>query len=298
MALGGCVAGASPERSWSDALPAGVTCEREHLTRRAARLAALGIVLPGEDACASQLEERLTHPYLLGALGDLGLYRQLQRTWDHRALLAHEDLLTVLGAALGTGRITGYDLRPAGVYDGFPSGHTLVYSHSSPAHLQQLVTLLAGHGLHARVYQVPKVSAFVYRDGWGGDEAALQTLGDGVRVVRGREVAVLFEFARAADRAVFHDLVVRYAKRERADQESLIVDAWWQPFYYTDAALEDFVQIGLVVLHTTSAEATLTVTLDKLADLSAWAEQQGFAVRSEGVWVNPSFHRFLQGDYK
>ena len=252
----------------------------------------------GCAATDSSSESRTEPDYLLGALGETGLNERLQSPWDHSVMLAHDDLLGILAEALTVGRITGYDLRPAQVYANFPHARTLIYSHNSPEHLRQLITLLGEHNLDAKVYLTPKVSAFLYREGWGGDGSNLQTLPGGVRVVRGREAAVLFEFDRPEDRSIFHSLVRRYAKRDSEDQTGLIADAWWQPFYYSDAALEDFVKIGLVVLYDDVAEATLTVTMDKLDSLSTWAQAQGFDSRVEIVWVNPSFHRFLQGDYK
>ena len=57
-------------------------------------------------------------------------------------------------------------------------------------------------------------------------------------------------------------------------------------------------QVGMYVQIDCTAEATLTVTMDKLDSLATWAQAQGFSSRVEIVWVNPSFHRFLQGDYK
>lgn len=256
------------------------------------------LVASGCAATDNSNESRIERDYLLGALGETRLDERLQSPWDHSALLAHDDLLGILAEALTVGRITGYDLRPAQVYADFPPAHTLIYSHNSPEHLKQLTAVLAEHDLDAKVYLTPKVSAFLYREGWGGDGSNLQTLPGGVRVVRGREAAVLFEFDRPEDRSIFHSLVGRYAKRDSEDQTGLIVDAWWQPFYYSDAALEDFVKIGLVVLYDDVAEATLTVTMDKLDSLATWAQAQGFGSRVEIVWVNPSFHRFLQGDYK
>lgn len=238
------------------------------------------------------------HAGFRGALGELRLQQRLAQPWDHTELLQEATLLQVLGGALTEGVITGYDLRRRDVFGEFRRGGTFVYSHGSHHHLQQLSAVLAVEGVSARVFQTPKVSAFVYREDWGSRSDHVQMLPGGIEVVNGREAATLFEFATGQDQTRFHELVQRYAKKDEADEPGLIVDAWWQPFYYTDAPFADFPSISLVVVSSATAEATLTVLPHLTAQVVAAVDQQGLQVRVDTVWVNPAFYRFLQGDYR
>jgi len=243
-------------------------------------------------------ETAQTHPYYLGQTLDPGLVAALELPWDHNALLAEQPLLAVLGEALSAGILTGYDLRDKNIYAGFPKGHTFIYSHSSRLHLQQLVSLMAAHDLAAEVFVAPKVSAFLYRDDWGTANENVATLPGGTRVVNGREVAVMFRFESPQARADFHALIQRYAKKDEQDEPGLIAHAWWQPFYYTDQPMEGFAAIALVIMSSQRFEATLTVLPEKAETVAAALSGRGFPVRTEQVWVNPAFLRFLNGGYR
>lgn len=245
------------------------------------------------------------HRTLLGRLGDSALHTQLSQVLNWEGLLAERELLNRLGQALSDGLLTGYDLRETAVYDTLPDTHTLIYSHSDLHHLRQLVALLDGAELRAWVYLTPKVSAFLYREGWGGDGAHLVTLDSGVRVVQGREMAVAFRFETTQDRQRFHELVEQYAKRDSEEERGLISGSWWQPFYYTGAPIKGFESISLLVVAGGSVEATLTVLEERtesvmgaLAALLADGGHEAWTIRREQVWVNPAFFRFLQGDFK
>jgi hypothetical protein len=204
----------------------------------------------------------------------------------------------VLGEALVDGVLTGYDLRSKGVYDNFPVAHTFIYSQSSLLHMRQLVALLDSEGIEGWVYITPKVSAFLYRDDWGPASGAVVTLPGGVRVIQGREIAVLFQFDSSDDRERFHEVVTRFAKKDEKDEPGLIENAWWQPFYYTDQALEGFEPISLVVISSDNHEATLTVLEDKTEKVVQALKDDRWDMRVDRVWVNPPFFRFLNGGYK
>ena len=236
------------------------------------------------------------HPYFKGTVGDSELSATLQEPWHHDDLLADEELLTVLGEALSNGVLTGYDLRHKDVYNNFPPGHSFIYSHSSRRHLQELTELMAAHGVGAHVYVAPKVSAFLYRESWGTANERVKTLANGARVMNGREVAVMFEFD--ASRDAFHQLILRYAKKDEADEPGLIADSWWQPFYYTDLPFGDFPSISLVILSSKNFEATLTVLESRTAEVVDALSGKGFPLRVERVCVNPAFFRFLNGGYR
>jgi len=274
-------------------------------TRRdAAVLIALGVMDRAELAAMNtpshmaRLKYSLGHPNFKGVTGELSLVSRLGDPWQHDDLLEADEFLSVLGEALTRGVITGYDLRRKDVYAGFAPGHFFIYSHSSAIHLQQLATLMSAHGINARVFVAPKVSAFLYREDWGSPGDHVKTLPGGVRVVNGRESATLFEFASPADRASFHDLILQYAKKDEKDEQRLIAGAWWQPFYYSDRPFEGFPDISLVILSSDYFEATLTVVHEKKEAVVQALSGKGFPLRVEKVWVNPAFFRFLNGGYR
>ena len=234
----------------------------------------------------------------IGSIGEAALLDQLSAPLNHATLLDQQQMLAHLGRVMADGVITGFDLRVNDVYAGFPPDRTLVYSHSSVKHLLQLVLVFAAHQLDARVYLTPKVSAFLYRDGWSGEPENLQALPDGSKIINGREMAVLFEFPRASDRLRFHQLVLQYAKKDNAEESGLIADAWWQPFYYADTPIAGFKEIALTYVSDGRYEATLTSTLERQALVQAAVSRDGLAVRTDSAWVNPAFYRFLTGDYR
>lgn len=238
------------------------------------------------------------HPALMGRIGDASLYHHMAGAFDHSTLLKDNVFLEVLGAALVDGVLTGYDLRSKGVYDNFPVAHTFIYSQSSLLHMRQLVALLDSEGIEGWVYITPKVSAFLYRDDWGPASDAVVTLPGGIRVVQGREIAVLFEFDSSDDRERFHEVVTRFAKKDEKDETGLIENAWWQPFYYTDQKFAGFEPISLVVISSEDHEATLTVLEDKTEKVVQVLKDDRWDIRVDRVWVNPPFFRFLNGGYK
>ena len=275
--------------------------------RAAAVLITLG-ALDAEDLANGKLASKKVksyiatvsgkHPALIGRIGDTSLYHHMADAFDRPISPKDKVFLAVLGEALVDGVLTGYDLRRKGVYDNFPVARTFIYSQSSLLHMRQLVTLLDSEGVEGWVYMTPKVSAFLYRDDWGPVSDAVVTLPGGVRVVQGREVAVLFQFDSSDDRGRFHQVVTRFAKKDEKDEPGLIENAWWQPFYYTDQALEGFEPISLVVVSTDNHEATLTVLEDKTTTVVQALKDDRWNLRVDRVWVNPPFYRFLNGGYK
>lgn len=273
----------------------------------AALLVSLGVLAPEDvgdsDAAAMRINAfvpvvNARHPALMGRIGDAAVLHHMASAFHYDELLAENAFLDRLDKALSDGVLTGYDLRMKGVYDNFPAGHTFVYSQSNLLHLQQLVTLLASEGIHGWVYLTPKVSAFLYRDDWGPAGDSVKTLPGGVRVVQGREVAAMFQFDAAEDRARFHEVMLRYAKKDSDEETGLIASSWWQPFYYSDQPMETFEPISLMVISSDRHEATLTITEEKTGGVVAALADLPWPSRVDRVWVNPAFFRFLNGDYK
>ncbi len=232
------------------------------------------------------------------AIGDVQLLAAEQWQDRHQHLLAATGLLDALGGLLAEGTITGYDIRSRGVLADFHARPAVIYSHSSLRHVRQLVELLDAHGVQGNLQVAPKISGYLYRDGWGAAPGDLDALPDGRKLVQAREIATLFMFDDAGQRLRFHELVSRHAKRDRDDQPGLLDDSWWQPFYYTGSPMQGFKRINLVVVSTRRHEATLTVLEDNAQAVVDALDGAPWPLRVEQVWVNPAFFRFLQGGYK
>ncbi len=275
--------------------------------RSAAVLVSLGVVEADSLGDVDEVDEKVAQMLdlpakvkgtFLGMTGDPQLYVNLATLFNHDHLLNATDFMTAFAEGISKKVITGYDIRPSGVFDDFPAGRTFTYSQSDLGHLRQLTALMQSEGISARVHGTPKVSAFVFREDWGPASDRVKTLPGGVRVVEGREVAMLFEFESPADRTRFHDMVTRYAKKDSADEEGLIRSAWWQPFYYTDTPLPGFEIISIIVMKTGDFEATLTVLPEKVQSVLDGIDHAAWDTEVLEVWVNRPFFRFLNGDYK
>ena len=275
--------------------------------RAAAVLVSLGVLEPRDIGQSEKAAAKIAafvsvvnarHPALMGRIGDASVLHHMASAFHYDELLDDNVFLERLDKALAEGVLTGYDLRMKGVFDNFPPGHTFVYSQSNLLHLQQLVTLLASEDIHGWVYLTPKVSAFLYRDDWGPAGNNVKTLPGGVRVVQGREVAAMFQFDASEDRTRFHEVMLRYAKKDSDDEQGLIASSWWQPFYYSDRMMEGFKPISLLVISSDRHEATLTITEEKTSGVVAALADLPWQSRIDRVWVNPAFFRFLNGGYK
>jgi hypothetical protein len=238
------------------------------------------------------------HPGLIGRLHHAALDPALTAPLDHTPLLANDAFLAALGQLLEDGVLTGYDLRLKDVYRDLPQGLSFVYSHASQRHLRQLVALLAQEQVNGWLYVTPKVSAFLFRDEWGEPGDQVVALASGLRVVQGREMAIAFQFDTPEDRDRFHELVQRFAKKDTEDEPGLIADAWWQPFYYSDAPVPAFEEIALILVAQGDLEATLTVLKARQAQVLEALRAKGWQPRVDTVWVNPSFFRFLHGGFR
>jgi hypothetical protein len=236
--------------------------------------------------------------HLMGPFGDSVTLSRLDKIGDHGELLKEKAFINSLHQLLSKGVITGYDLRKVNINEGFDPERTLTYSHSSVMHLKQLSALLKSENITGLLYAAPKISAFLFRDDWGEPGNNVATLNDGTRVVNGREWVVFFEFDNAAAKHDFHRTVTRYAKKDDEDEQGLIADAWWQPFYYSETRIEEFEHINLILLRSDTTEATLTVLPGKVESVTAALSDQTWNMTIEDVWVNKPFYRFLQGGYK
>jgi hypothetical protein len=216
----------------------------------------------------------------------------------HDALRRDEALMAALDEAIGAEVLTGYGLRPLNVSAATAVERTVIYSHSSVAHVKQLIGLMASEGLKGRVMIAPKVAAFVFREGWGERPEWLNELGEGIYVAQGPEMLMHFELASPDDRQKFDQLVERYAKKDEADETGNLVRSWWQPFYYTETEAVGFSPISQVTLYGDEVEASLLMLPTREKIVRNYFANKQWEMKIDTIWVNAPFRRFLEGDYK
>lgn len=216
----------------------------------------------------------------------------------HEALRGDVELMAALDAAIGEKVLTGYGLRPRHVSAATHPDRTVIYSHSSLAHVKQLVGLMASEGLKGWVFIAPKVAAFVFRDGWGERPAWISELGPGVYVAQGPEMLVHFELARPEDRQRFDELVERHAKKDAADEAGNLIHSWWQPFYYCETEAAAYQPIARITLYGDEVEASLLMLPERREQVRAHFAAAPWEMRVDTIWVNAPFRRFLEGDFK
>lgn len=229
---------------------------------------------------------------------DMSALLRLAHLGGHEALREDEALLASLDEAVRAGVLTGYGLRPIGVSAGTDAGRTVIYSHSSWPHMKQLVALVASEGFEGRVMIAPKVSAFVFREGWGEPPPWVRELGPGLRVAQGPEWLVHFEFDDVHERQRFDALVERYAKRDTEDETGLLLRAWWQPFYYCETPARGYPRIARLTLNGDEIEVSLLMLPERLDLVAAHFAESPWRTVPDSIWVSPAFHRFLLGDYR
>ncbi len=273
----------------------------------AALLVSIGVIKPDDLVSSANLESKIEtfrhgvkgkSKYLIGPFNDSVTLARLDKIDGHDELLKEKKFIVALHKQLNDGVLTGYDLRPVNIATGFDPARTFTYSHASLQHIKQLTALLASEGVEGMLYVLPKISAFLFREGWGEPPSNVSSLENGQLVVNGREWVVFFEFAHAEDKLTFHQLVTKYAKKDDENEKGLIADSWWQPFYYSGTRLADFEHINLIVLKSATTEATLTVLPEKLDFVMSALDRNQWDLDVEDVWVNKPFFRFLNGGFK
>lgn len=206
----------------------------------------------------------------------------------------------LLFEALAEDITTGYNVTVSANWPNYAPERMLIYGHNDLQHLRQLLFLLRTEGMGPKFRFLPKRSAFKIREEWGVADADTPKLPDGTPVALITEYELFLEFEEAEDVLVFQDLVTRYAKRDSETETGLIYKSWWQPFYRSLVPTgemvetrEIWVSVGGLKANILSIPSEAPGKLVKLRELSSvWS------IEEIPLWVNPSFYRYLLGDYK
>ncbi|MDC7718570.1 hypothetical protein PQU95_15280 [Vogesella sp. DC21W] len=240
----------------------------------------------------------------LGNSSDADILSRLQQAWQTQEVIVSPALSQPFDQALQQGVITGYNLKDLRHAPRFDARLTVTYGHSDIRHAQQLLGLLRSEGLNARVQLEPKTSAYLYLKEWGpataSDNLRLTPLPDGNALAYAREYDLSLEFADAAQKDRFQEVVFRYAKKDRDKQPRLIHAAWWQPLYTSTTVQKDYVPIRNTVTQQGHYLAQSYSLPAKAAQVAASLGKLAgkLPLRQETLYVDPPFFNYLNGDSK
>lgn len=234
----------------------------------------------------------------LGNISDKNIIERINRKYSTFKVIEKNSLIDSLNIALAKKLTTGYNIKIKSTYANFNPELSLSYGHNGIKHANQLIALMKSKGLDAKVQIEPKTSAYLHMPDWGEPATPNIVMEDGQIVITPLEYDLQFEFKDKADKMKFIQLIDKYAKKDEVDEENLIYDAWWQPFLQTEK-IDGFEKLIVNIASEGEYEAYV-LTLPEKSDalIKELAKNKNLKLKTKEVYVNPSFYRFMLGEYK
>ena len=234
----------------------------------------------------------------LGNISDKNIIERINRKYSTFKVIEKNSLIDSLNIALAKKLTTGYNIKIKSTYANFNPELSLSYGHNGIKHANQLIALMKSEGLDAKVQIEPKTSAYLHMPDWGEPATPNIVMEDGQIVITPLEYDLQFEFKDKADKMKFIQLIDKYAKNDEVDEENLIYDAWWQPFLQTEK-IDGFEKLIVNIASEGEYEAYV-LTLPEKSDalIKELAKNKNLKLKTKEVYVNPSFYRFMLGEYK
>lgn len=234
----------------------------------------------------------------LGNISDKNIIERINRKYSTFKVIEKNSLIDSLNIALAKKLTTGYNIKIKSTYANFNPELSLSYGHNGIKHANQLTALMKSEGLDAKVQIEPKTSAYLHMPDWGEPATPNIVMEDGQIVITPLEYDLQFEFKDKADKMKFIQLIDKYAKKDEVDEENLIYDAWWQPFLQTEK-IDGFEKLIVNIASEGEYEAYV-LTLPEKSDalIKELAKNKNLKLKTKEVYVNPSFYRFMLGEYK
>lgn len=234
----------------------------------------------------------------LGNISDKNIIERINRKYSTFKVIEKNSLIDSLNIALAKKLTTGYNIKIKSTYANFNPELSLSYGHNGIKHANQLIALMKSEGLDAKVQIEPKTSAYLHMPDWGEPATPNIVVEDGQIVITPLEYDLQFEFKDKADKMKFIQLIDKYAKKDEVDEENLIYDAWWQPFLQTEK-IDGFEKLIVNIASEGEYEAYV-LTLPEKSDalIKELAKNKNLKLKTKEVYVNPSFYRFMLGEYK
>lgn len=234
----------------------------------------------------------------LGNISDKNIIERINRKYSTFKVIEKNSLIDSLNIALAKKLTTGYNIKIKSTYANFNPELSLSYGHNGIKHANQLIALMKSEGLDAKVQIEPKTSAYLHMPDWGEPATPNIVMEDGQIVITPLEYDLQFEFKDKADKMKFIQLIDKYAKKDEVDEENLIYDAWWQLFLQTEK-IDGFEKLIVNIASEGEYEAYV-LTLPEKSDalIKELAKNKNLKLKTKEVYVNPSFYRFMLGEYK
>lgn len=234
----------------------------------------------------------------LGNISDKNIIERINRKYSTFKVIEKNSLIDSLNIALAKKLTTGYNIKIKSTYANFNPELSLSYGHNGIKHANQLIALMKSEGLDAKVQIEPKTSAYLHMPDWGEPATPNIVMEDGQIVITPLEYDLQFEFKDKADKMKFIQLIDKYAKKDEVDEENLIYDAWWQPFLQTEK-IDGFEKLIVNIASEGEYEAYV-LTLPEKSDalIKELTKNKNLKLKTKEVYVNPSFYRFMLGEYK
>lgn len=234
----------------------------------------------------------------LGNISDKNIIERINRKYSTFKVIEKNSLIDSLNIALAKKLTTGYNIKIKSTYANFNPELSLSYGHNGIKHANQLIALMKSEGLDAKVQIESKTSAYLHMPDWGEPATPNIVMEDGQIVITPLEYDLQFEFKDKADKMKFIQLIDKYAKKDEVDEENLIYDAWWQPFLQTEK-IDGFEKLIVNIASEGEYEAYV-LTLPEKSDalIKELAKNKNLKLKTKEVYVNPSFYRFMLGEYK
>lgn len=234
----------------------------------------------------------------LGNISDKNIIERINKKYSTFKVIEKNSLIDSLNIALAKKLTTGYNIKIKSTYANFNPELSLSYGHNGIKHANQLIALMKSEGLDAKVQIEPKTSAYLHMPDWGEPATPNIVMEDGQIVITPLEYDLQFEFKDKADKMKFIQLIDKYAKKDEVNEKGLIYDAWWQPFLQTEK-VDGFEKLIVNIVSEGEYEAYV-LTLPEKSDalIKELAKNKNLKLKTKEVYVNPSFYRFMLGEYK
>jgi len=268
------------------------------------RLMILDLSAPLEQDFAYHLLENLqalkqSEKRYIGYLTQPDLIGKIQEKWSDSGNISDNRMQGIMDEAIANGIISGYQIKCIKELANFDEELKLTYSHSNFKHVKQLIGLLIGEGVQAKVQLEQKTSSFIYLNEWERlSDLHLKVCAQGFSIAHKKEFDIVFEFSTQPQRDLFHSLITNYAKMENDRDKKLLYESWYQPLFCSTVSIADYQRIANLNF---SDGEYLVCTYCKESDkdkLMNYFRERAVDFNVTPLWVNDAFYRYLDGDFE
>ena len=280
---------------------------KEENMRAKALLVDLGALSSEDLNSEKNIEKKLeifTADYLdtkenyIGNISDKNIIERVYNKWNRGNIIKDSELSSTLNEVLRKGLTTGYNIKSKDDYAGFNEKTSVSYGHNDIIHASQIIGLMKSENLDAKVQLELKTSAFIYLPEWGESSYAVSKMDDGTIIAHPLEYDLKLQFENEKDKKKFFNLIEKYAKKDSEDEQGLLHESWWQPFIQTEKTAGYEMLIDNIASDGKYDAHMLTLPDKSSALVKELSKNKNIKVTTKKIWVNPSFYRFMLGEYK